>query len=164
MGSEMCIRDRSLSARALSQAVVALGGLWVVVKRPGILKGYSPDVVIGTVPALPTAVVTQMTARLFGVPYVIDLRDAWPDLLWESHKWNAELGATSMRQRVLSKGPWQVVRIVTQTALNSSLRNASAIVTTSSDFADSLRRRPRLVADGRVPEIYTVRNLSLIHI
>ena len=150
---------KSLSARALSQAVVALGGLWVVVKRPGILKGYSPDVVIGTVPALPTAVVTQMTARLFGVPFVIDLRDAWPDLLWESHKWNAELGATSMRQRVLSKGPWQVVRIVTQTALNSSLRNASAILTTSSDFADSLRRRPRLVADGRVPEIYTVRNL-----
>lgn len=150
---------RSLSSRALSQAVVALGVLWVVVKRPGTLKGYSPDVVIGTVPALPTAVVTQLAACLFGVPFVIDLRDAWPDLLWESHKWNAELGTTSMRQRVLSKGPWQVIRIVTQTALNSSLRSASAIMTTSSEFADSLRRRPRLETAGRVPEIYIVRNL-----
>ena len=150
---------KSLSSRALSQAVVALGGLWVVIKRPGSLKGYSPDVVIGTVPALPTAVVTQLAARLFRVPFIIDLRDAWPDLLWESHNWNAELGATSIRQRILSKGPWQVIRIATQTALNSALRNALAIVTTSSEFAESLRRRPRLAASGRDLVIYTVRNL-----
>src|SRR5699024_3147443 len=49
---------RSLTQRILNQAVVAVAALWVVVKRPRVLKDYRPELIIGSVPALPTAVVT----------------------------------------------------------------------------------------------------------
>ena len=51
---------------------------------PVSLGGARPDVIIATVPALPTLVVGYLASRLRRVPFVVDLRDAWPDLLRES--------------------------------------------------------------------------------
>lgn len=53
------------------------------ISHRGKIREYAPDLVIGTVPALPTSVVTMLTARIIGAPYIIDLRDAWPELLRE---------------------------------------------------------------------------------
>ncbi|MDO5513010.1 glycosyltransferase family 4 protein [Corynebacterium sp.] len=149
----------SLTLKALNQATVALGSLWVVLKRPGKLRGYRPDVVVGTVPALPTAAATWLTAVRFRAPYIIDLRDSWPDLLEEAENWNRGTGARSLRERILSKGPLQLISAVTKKTINLSLKHAAAISVTSSHLAEDLKKRPELQREGISPTIDTVRNV-----
>ena len=110
----------SLTVRALNQAAVALGASQVLLISRGSLKGYRPDLIFGTVPALPTSAVTWLASKRFRAPYVIDLRDAWPDLLEESDSWNEGTGKKSFRQRVLSFGLLQIVSWLTQRVLYRS--------------------------------------------
>ncbi|MDO5668793.1 MAG: glycosyltransferase family 4 protein [Corynebacterium sp.] len=149
----------SLTLKALNQATVALGSLWVVLKRPGKLRGYRPDLIIGTVPALPTAAATWLTAARFRAPYVIDLRDAWPDLLKEAENWNRSTGVRSLRERILTKGPLQLLSAVTRKAINHALKNAAGITVTSSYLAENLATRRELWVNGNPPPIETVRNV-----
>lgn len=150
---------RSLTQRVINQATVALGALWVIARKPGKLRNYSPDVVIGTVPALPTAVVTTLTARRFRAPYIIDLRDAWPDLLAESDQWNRSTGQPSLREKVLSRGPLQIVSKLTEFLVNRSMRGASGLIVTSSRLKDDTVRRKVLQRNGVAPPTTVVRNV-----
>lgn len=59
-------------------------GLDAIRSVPASMSGPKPDVIIATVPALPTLVVGFVASRVRRVPFVVDLRDAWPDLLRES--------------------------------------------------------------------------------
>ena len=131
----------SITQKVLNQAAVAAGGLHVVFHRSGSLKNFEPDIVVGTVPAIPTAFVTAISAWRFQVPYVIDLRDAWPELLTVADRWNASTGKPSLRQRILAKGPLQVVLKATDLWLTSVLRKAAAVITTSSYLAHELKNR-----------------------
>ncbi|AGF73055.1 glycosyltransferase family 4 protein [Corynebacterium halotolerans] len=149
----------SLTQRIMNQATVALGALWVVLKRPGVLKGYRPDLVIGTVPALPTAVVAGLSARILKCPYVIDLRDAWPDLLDQSEEWNKSTGKRSLRERILTKGPFQVLSAGTRLALHKVLKGAAGLSVTSSHLQCDLCERPEIQTRGNAPKIVTVRNV-----
>lgn len=150
---------RSLSQRILNQATVALGALWEIIRQPKWLRKFNPDLVIGTVPALPTALVALIASWVLRVPFVIDLRDAWPDLLTESEDWNRATGKKSVRERLLTKGPFQVLRYLTRVGVNLSLRKADAILVTSSFLADDLRQRPELESRGVPPQVVVVRNL-----
>ncbi|GAA4473689.1 hypothetical protein GCM10023190_06240 [Enteractinococcus fodinae] len=42
------------------------------------------DIVVATVPALPNLVAGRIIAWIKNVPYVVEMRDAWPDLIFES--------------------------------------------------------------------------------
>lgn len=132
---------RSLTQRILNQAAVASAALWVLMKKPGVLKGFDPDVIIGSVPALPTAVVTYIASKRFKAPYIIDLRDAWPDLISESDRWNSGLGDPSIREKVLSRGPVQALGLVTKQAINFCLKKSDALIVTSSRLGGSLGER-----------------------
>lgn len=149
----------SITQRAVNQATVAFGALWVVVKLPGQLKGYRPDLVIGTVPALPTAFATFLAARRFRSPYVIDLRDAWPDLLAQSDHWNSSTGKRSLREKVLRRGPLQAVSTLTRKIVYGCLRRAAGIIVTSSYFQQSLEQRNELHTGGDHPPVATIRNV-----
>lgn len=149
----------SLTQRVLNQATVALGALAAVIKRPRALKGYRPDLVIGTVPALPTAVAAALAARILRAPYIIDLRDAWPDLLDQSSDWNNGIGQKSRRERILSKGPLQLVSAATRFALHRVMKNAAGLVMTSSYLRQEFCERSDVQTDGKPPEIVTVRNV-----
>ena len=63
---------------------IAKHGIDALVSFPSALSGPRPDVVIATVPALPTLVIGYLVSRVRRSPFVVDLRDAWPDLLRES--------------------------------------------------------------------------------
>lgn len=149
----------SLTQRVLNQATVALGAVWALLRKPGALRGYKPDLIIGTVPALPTAAVTFVASKLLGAPYIIDLRDAWPDLLEQSDQWNYSLGSRSCRERILSKGPLQLIKKLTRMVVNRTLKRASALMVTSSYLAEDLRNRKILMTNGEVPPVHTVRNV-----
>lgn len=132
---------RSLTQRILNQAAVAAAALWVIGKKPGVLRNYQPDLIIGSVPALPTSVVTYLASKRFKAPYIIDLRDAWPDLIGEHERWNSGLGKPSFREKVLSRGPVQVLGLITKWAMNYSLRKSDGMIVTSSRLGATLQKR-----------------------
>lgn len=149
----------SLTIRAFNQAAVALGSLQVLLDTRGSLRGYRPDLIFGTVPALPTSAVTWLASKRFKAPYVIDLRDAWPDLLEKSDSWNQGTGKKSVRQKVLSFGLFQTVSWLTQRVLYRSMREADAIIATSSELAEDLSHRAVLKRNGATPPVFTIRNV-----
>ena len=150
---------RSLTQRILNQAAVAAAALWVILRRPGSLGYYSPDLIIGSVPALPTSVVTYFASKRFNAPYIVDLRDAWPDLISEHGRWNTGLGEPSLREKVLSKGPVQILARITKWAMNYSLHESDALIVTSSHLGSSLQQRFSSRSEARQKPIAIVRNV-----
>ncbi|MFL4474847.1 glycosyltransferase family 4 protein [Paeniglutamicibacter sp. MACA_103] len=51
---------------------------------PKSLVALRPDLVVVTVPALPTLIAGYIVSKLRRVPLVVEMRDAWPELLEES--------------------------------------------------------------------------------
>ena len=82
-------RYKSLRKSRTMVGKVLKHGVDAVLSLPAALKTTRPDVVIATVPALPTLIVGYAVSKIRRVPFVVDLRDAWPDLLRESQvlKW-----------------------------------------------------------------------------
>lgn len=147
---------QSLTSRILNQFCVALGMLNYCV-RPRLIKEFDPDVIIGTVPALPTAMITFLVAKRFGKRYVIDLRDAWPDLLSESKQWNKVTANKSVRERIAGLGPLKLLTKLTSAALQLSLDHADAISVTSSFLKANLENRYE--ESGSSKPISLVRNV-----
>ncbi|UTM48814.1 glycosyltransferase family 4 protein [Glutamicibacter mysorens] len=71
-------RSKTMLGKVLKHGVDA------VLSVPAVFRGQKPDVIVATVPAIPTLIVGFVASRLRRVPLVVDLRDAWPDLLSES--------------------------------------------------------------------------------
>lgn len=149
----------SLTNRILNQASVAFSMLLMQATKRASIKHFDPDLVIGTVPALPTAMVTRIIAKQLRTPYIIDLRDAWPDLLKEKGDWNSGTGKRSVREIVLTKGPFQLMTALTGCAINYVLRHADGIVTTSQDLTEHLEAEDRERCGAFVRPIRTVRNV-----
>lgn len=144
----------SLTRRIFNQAWVAGSMLGMHVLPWSRARRLRPDVVIGTVPALPTATVATLVAKLHKVPHIIDLRDAWPDLLHEHKGWNAGVGEQTWRERILSKGPLQLLVAVTEKAMYGSLRSADTVITTSERLAEYLKKE-----SGVGGAVATIRNV-----
>ncbi|WP_299449766.1 glycosyltransferase family 4 protein [uncultured Serinicoccus sp.] len=104
--------------------------------------GLRPDVVIATVPGLPTALAGRAVATLLRVPLVLEMRDAWPDILG-----GAASGDRATPRAALRAG---LVRLVS-TGVTWLQRSADLVVTTTDSFAATLRER-------QVPRVVTVRN------
>ncbi len=84
---------------------------------------HRPDVVVATAPALPTLVAGAVVARLCGARFVVEIRDAWPDLLTD-----AEVGP-----------PW--LRRFAAGVITGCQRQADVVVSVSERFAATLRSR-----------------------
>ena len=82
-----------------------------------------PDVVIATAPSLPILAAGYLLARLRGVPLIVEMRDAWPDLARDSRM---------VRGRVKS---------VVEMAVEFVQKRADLVVTVTEGFADTLRSR-----------------------
>lgn len=152
--------NRSLLGKIFNQSAVALGAIWVIAKKPGFLSGYKPDLIIGTVPALPTAAVTFIASHSFNAPYLIDLRDAWPHLLTDRSDWNRGVKGDSHRQRPYLRALGSVASSVVTKVFYALLRKASVITVTSSYLGRELRTRSELHSRGRgAPAVFTIRNV-----
>lgn len=147
----------SLVHRAAAQGVIAFGQLFAVVKKRKQLLDFKPDLVVGTVPAIPTAYVSVIAARFLTTPYAIDLRDAWPDLLSVIDRWNESTGHQSLRERVLGKLPANIIGGIVSKSMNRILARAGTIFVTSGLYASELERR---LGNSRAkPSIRVVRNV-----
>jgi hypothetical protein len=82
-----------------------------------------PDVVIATAPSLPILAAGYLLARLRGVPLIVEMRDAWPDLARDSR---------------MVKGR---IKSVVEVAVDYIQHRADLVVTVTDGFAETLRSR-----------------------
>lgn len=137
----------STGSRLADETVAAACAVSAAVTRFGRAR---PDVVVATVPSLAMLLAGALTARLLRVPFVTDMRDAWPDLLETVDDWDATVGQSRPRptprkalKRSAAAGAGRVI-----TTLQ---RRADAVVTTTDSFAARLRSRG-------IADVYVVRN------
>lgn len=150
----------SLGRRILNQGWTAAAMMFGLLRNRQI-KEFEPDLVIGTVPALPTSVVTFVAARKLNVPYILDLRDAWPALFRESKQWNAGTGRRSPRETILLRAPFQVLIALTEWSLNFVMSRCSGISTTSSSLERQLKAelsKPTATVRNVFPSVSTSRD------
>lgn len=94
-------------------------------------RRIAPDVVVATVPALPTMAAGWAVSRLLRRPLVVEMRDAWPDLAVDARN-----PGRSWKQQVR----WYAVAAAAR-GVGFVQRRADLVVTTTDAFTDVLRRR-----------------------
>ncbi|MDU0347381.1 glycosyltransferase family 4 protein [Actinomyces sp. MRS3W] len=138
--------DAGLGGRGADQAVAAGSALRLGMQR---FRGrWRPDVVVGSVPGLPTLPAALALGRALDRPVVAELRDAWPDILGSAASWVGAPAPRSMRRRVIHAARRAVPPVVTGLE-----READAVVTTTDSFATVLRERG-------MRRVVTVRNTA----
>lgn len=122
---------RPHSPRLLSRTIDQMIAAWSSVRRARDISWPPPSVVIATVPGIPSMFAGAAIARRFKVPFVVEMRDAWPDLIQPS--------------KILeSRRPSRVKAAITAFAHRSISRlqsRADLVVTTTESFAEILDQR-----------------------
>lgn len=137
--------DSGIVRRTLDHVWVAGATVWRALSL--IRRGTArPDVIVATAPALPTILAGHVLAKRLRLPLVIEMRDAWPDLV--SHT-PGLIGARSAKA---------TAKRIVHDRITVLQRRAAAVVTTTESFAEVLReravRRVYVVRNGTVPETY----------
>lgn len=119
-----------LGSRSVDQLVAALDSV-----RRGTRalrrRHLRPDVVLATVPGIPSIGAGVALRRTLRAPLVVEMRDAWPDLIEPS----GMLGPDSRG------GAKAAIRRQVHRAMTVLQKDAAAVVTTTEAFGDVLRRR-----------------------
>lgn len=147
----------SITRRAFGQGLTAVGSIYGAFHalRRGELP--RPDVVVGTVPGIPTTFVAHIIAKATRSPLVLDIRDAWPDLLNYSSAWNAGVGSPSLFERAVRLGPLQAVIFIVEKLMIRSISQAELVMTTSSVLASQFEKR--FENHEKAPRVVTIRNV-----
>ncbi|MCG7236972.1 glycosyltransferase family 4 protein [Corynebacterium sp. ACRQP] len=129
----------SLVKRAFNQGMVAFNSLvMVLVIWRNASRGMRPHLIVGTVPALPTAIATWLASRITDTPYVVDLRDAWPQLLEEVSRWDEVRGKpTALRSTIFRRGI-KVSTGLVKILMHRIYREADGIIVTAETLGESL--------------------------
>lgn len=144
----------SISGKILNQGFVAWGMLVVLFRKYRFFRKYNPDIVIGTVPALPTAMVAAVYSVVLRSKLLIDLRDPWPQLMDYSDHWNRALGPKTKRERVLRLLAPMLKGSVTR-ILNKILECCDGVIVTTASL------KANLVDSNQKPEdkVALIRNV-----
>ena len=142
-----------LCGLGIDQMVAAADSVRLGVER---FRGANrPDVILGSVPGLPTLPAALAVGRVLRRPVVVELRDAWPDVLLSAAQWSSPPACSSAitqahrarRLDIVSRG----ARTLLPPLITRLEREATAVVTTTDSFAQVLRSRG-------VRRVVTVRN------
>ncbi|MGP9539374.1 glycosyltransferase family 4 protein [Brachybacterium sp. AOP43-C2-M15] len=126
--------------------LVAAADSWRRLRRRFRRPGTRPDVIIATAPAIPTLMLGRLLSVLWDVPLVVEMRDAWPDLV--THV--GPVGALrpeqvhSARRRISRRVlAWTVALVKGEVhhQVTSWQSGARGVVTTTGRFAQVLRER-----------------------
>lgn len=153
----MAPRRGSLLIKTASQAVMAAEMLaWFLLHG----RKMKYDLIVGTVPALPIAPLTWIASKISGTNYVVDLRDAWPDLLENSADWNRST-ASEHPARVWGYAKLGRERLISlaRLVIDFVLKRADGIIVTSDHLATSIAQRMGADRRGRRDNIGLVRNV-----
>ena len=120
----------SVTSILLDQLTTAFWTVATVFRK----RGLEPDVIIATAPALPTLMAGWLVAKWRRRPLVMEVRDAWPDLLAVVDRWE---GAEERRHAKIK----HVVAKVASGFITRLQRSADCVVTTTAAFAEVLQGR-----------------------
>lgn len=130
-----------LGSRSLDQLIAALDSV-----RRGTRSlsrsASRPDIVLATVPGIPSIGAGVALRHLLRAPLVVEMRDAWPDLIEPSGMLGAR-GKADLKD---------AARRQVHRAMTVLQKDAAAVVTTTEAFGDVLRhrgmRRVELIRNG----------------
>ncbi|WP_420909162.1 glycosyltransferase family 4 protein [Brevibacterium luteolum] len=120
----------SMAGQILDQSVSSFFAVRVAVA----MRSARPDVVISTIPGLPMLFAGDAVSRLLGVPHVVEVRDAWPDLIADSH-----LVRAATRGLLPEPVADYLERRTLPAAFHTVMRRAAHLVVTTDGFAARLR-------------------------
>lgn len=117
------------TVRLLDQLVVATCSLvWTLSAAAG---GWRPDVIVATVPGLPSLLAGSAASRVIDRPLIAEFRDAWPDVV--TGDMSTQVARQSLPRHLLKAAVFRSV-----TALQ---KQAATCITTTEGFATTLRER-----------------------
>lgn len=117
------------TVRLLDQLVVATCSLaWTLSAAIG---GWCPDVIVATVPGLPSLLAGSAASRVIDRPLVAEFRDAWPDVV--TGDMSTQVARQSLPRHLLKAAVFRSV-----TALQ---KQAATCITTTEGFAATLKER-----------------------
>lgn len=117
------------TVRLLDQLVVATCSLaWTLSAAIG---GWRPDVIVATVPGLPSLLAGSAASRVIDRPLVAEFRDAWPDVV--TGDMSTQVARQSLPRHLLKAAVFRSV-----TALQ---KQAATCITTTEGFAATLKER-----------------------
>ena len=121
----------SIPSRIVDQAVISTSS---VAQAMRAINDQRPDLILASAPPLPSAFTARAVSLRTGIPYVVDLRDAWPELArYVGISDSILLGRTTLR------GKLRTPVIDAGAALFSrALRGASGLIATSQVHAAHL--------------------------
>ncbi|WP_435736956.1 glycosyltransferase family 4 protein [Cellulosimicrobium sp. PMB13] len=130
----------SLASRTADHVVAAAHSV-VLGWRHLRARAHRPTVVVGTVPGIPSMFAAWALARLFRAQFVVEMRDAWPDLIRPAGV-VADGRGQRLRAAVVAVAHRAIVRLQARSDL---------VVTTTETFAE-------VVAGRGAPHVGVVRN------
>lgn len=105
-----------------------------------LARTWRPDIVLATSPPLPVAVGARAIAAAGRAPFILDLRDAWPDLLSYMNDWAPTTGRPA-RQGMYKRYAFRAAAMLGGQVFNRAVHKASGVVTTTEAFEALLRAR-----------------------
>ncbi|MCA1781503.1 MAG: glycosyltransferase family 4 protein [Dermatophilaceae bacterium] len=96
-------------------------------------RRLAPDVIVATAPALPSLIAGWLAKVALRRPLIVEIRDAWPDLIAVSDHWEDVPQRDSLPKRIVLRIAPRVISWLTG--------QADRVVTTTAGFADILTER-----------------------
>ena len=122
-----------LRTRVIDQAVIALTSLRMAIPA---VRRQRPDIILATAPPLPAVSTAHVLARLLRVPFVVDLRDAWPDLSAYISSGGTMNSSASTGRRVFSALVHLPAKVI-----GYEMSRAAGVITTTTSLASVLSTR-----------------------
>lgn len=111
--------------RLVDQAIVAAGSVGASLFLKG--RGHQFDAMVATVPGVPTLFAGVALKKLLGVPLVVEMRDAWPDVITSVKRKNRVLEVVSKK--------------IFAPSVKAMQQKADLLVSATESFATVLRER-----------------------
>lgn len=129
--------DQSITSRIIDQATA----LWssytqgCAAIRDSRNTDSPIDVVVCTVPAMPSAVVSYLIAARYRLPFVVELRDAWPEIFRYMSEWHDGLRGKRKLTRLLKRVVFRTLLLACGVVLNFIINRADLVITTTKSLA-----------------------------
>ncbi|MBV7294233.1 glycosyltransferase family 4 protein [Corynebacterium sp. TAE3-ERU16] len=143
----------SLVSRILDQGRIMLSQMWIARRaaRDAKKEGRPFSLVCCTIPALPSSIVAFTLSRILRKPLVVELRDAWPEILEYLDEWKDRPTQETATPRKLKVSALHFGLVQFGRILNFILKYSNTIITTTESLADLKRTQVR-------GSVFTVRN------
>lgn len=139
------VHGHGVATRALVDTVMGVQAFMRAVRVPGV------DVVVASAPTAVTIPLGWLVARIRRRPFVLDLRDAWPELMDNWREWDDD--GTARSGGAVKRAMIGAATMLFGPALRRLRADADAVIVTTEGLAERLR------ADG-LHNTHVVRNTS----